>query len=602
MDKPLVSIGIPAYNRPDRLRMTLQYIRDQTYPSLEVIVSDDCSPNDGVAQVVKDAILSGQQIQFYRQPENIGATRNFEFVLMKATGKYFLWAEDEDSFEPAFVEKLAGCMESQPDLVACTCDVNAVDMYDHLIWTTQLDTVRPTANWNEARKLFFRYPTSNIYFFILGMFRTDILKKSNIHYLSGWKGYGTYSEVPFLAQIAVLGRMAAIPETLKSYRHNPDSIYHAEIRSISWFDMFMLRLVIRFRLCKIAVMSDFPVLVRVSLLNCIFESLMKETVFNSMFVSFMGAVKKVDVIGNLRNLLGRAKRKGFIKNIIKSILRRIFGLEVHWIKHMPPGGIVKLIADNANLIADNARLEAEHVDLKQQKAELISALDDLQSIFTKFRKMAELQLVTSLQKFEIDLILDVGANIGQFGKEMRQCGYVGRIVSFEPLSQAHDVLLQSSEGDPMWDVCSRCALGDHNGDVEINIAGNSQSSSILPMLEAHRSAAPESKYQGKEITPVKMLDSLAGQYLKDARAPFLKIDTQGFEWQVLNGARETLPHIKGVLVELSLVPLYGGQHLWHEVIDRLEAEGFILWAFNPVFSDQAMGRTLQVDGVFFRKT
>ena len=146
----------------------------------------------------------------------------------------------------------------------------------------------------------------------------------------------------------------------------------------------------------------------------------------------------------------------------------------------------------------------------------------------------------------------------------------------------------------------RCALGDHDGEVEINIAGNSESSSVLPMLESHRSAAPQSAYQGKEMVQVKTLDAVAGQYLKDARTAFLKIDTQGFEWHVLDGARETLPHIKGILVELSLVPLYEGQHLWQDVIARLETAGFTLWAFKPVFSDQASGRTLQVDGVFFR--
>ena len=64
--------------------------------------------------------------------------------------------------------------------------------------------------------------------------------------------------------------------------------------------------------------------------------------------------------------------------------------------------------------------------------------------------------------------------------------------------------------DPLWDVYPRCAIGDHNGEVEINIAGNSESSSILPMLESHRSAAPDSAYQGKEIVPIKTLDDVAG--------------------------------------------------------------------------------------------
>ena len=210
------------------------------------------------------------------------------------------------------------------------------------------------------------------------------------------------------------------------------------------------------------------------------------------------------------------------------------------------------------------------------------------------------ELVTSMRKFDIDLILDVGANNGQFASWIRECGYMGKIVSFEPLSSAHAALRQTCERDPLWEAYPRCALGDHEGEVEINIAGNSESSSILPMLESHRNAAPDSAYLGKEIVSVKKLDDVAGQYLKDTRAPFLKIDTQGFEWQVLDGARDTLPHIKGILVELSLVPLYGGQHLWRDVIDRLEAEGFILWAFKPVFSDLSQGRTLQVDGIFYR--
>lgn len=244
----------------------------------------------------------------------------------------------------------------------------------------------------------------------------------------------------------------------------------------------------------------------------------------------------------------------FIKKIIKDMLRNMLGLDVSWAK--PP-------------LPSIAQLEAK-------------------------------QIVFSLRKFKIDLVLDVGANTGQFASEIRQGGYAGRIVSFEPLTKAHAELQQTGAGDPLWDVYPRSALGDHVGEVEINIAGNSQSSSILPMLESHRSAAPESAYQGKEIVPIKTLDAVAGQYLKDARAAFLKIDTQGFEWQVLDGARETLPHIKGILVELSLVPLYEGQHLWREVIDRLEAEGFTLWGFKPGFTDQASGQSLQVDGVFYR--
>jgi FkbM family methyltransferase len=209
-------------------------------------------------------------------------------------------------------------------------------------------------------------------------------------------------------------------------------------------------------------------------------------------------------------------------------------------------------------------------------------------------------LNNSFKKFGIDLVLDVGANRGQFVLDIRSGGYRGQVVSFEPLSDAHSKLLEASTDDSAWEVYTRCALGDHNGETEINIAGNSLSSSILPMLDAHRTAAPESIYVGREIVQVKTLDTVAAPYLQSASAPFLKIDTQGYESQVLDGAGVTLPLVKGVLVELSLLPLYEGHLLWVDMIERLEAAGFVLWAFDPVFSDPRDGRTLQIDGVFYR--
>src|ERR1017187_3332002 len=245
---------------------------------------------------------------------------------------------------------------------------------------------------------------------------------------------------------------------------------------------------------------------------------------------------------------------GSIKELFKSFLRNALGVDVRWVRNIPPTGI----------------------------------------------QLTSLQIASSLREFNIDLVLDVGANTGQFASELRHWGYIGKIVSFEPLTTAHSALSLACADDAKWDAYPRCALGDHIGEVEINIAGNSESSSILPMLESHRSASPESEYKGKEIVPIKTLDAVAEPYLKEARAVFLKIDTQGFEWQVLDGARNILPHIKGVMVELSLLPLYDGQRLWREVTERLEAEGFILWTLKPAFTDQVSGRTFQVDGIFFR--
>lgn len=210
------------------------------------------------------------------------------------------------------------------------------------------------------------------------------------------------------------------------------------------------------------------------------------------------------------------------------------------------------------------------------------------------------QLLSTLRHINANLVFDVGANIGQFAQELRSVGYAGEIVSFEPLTSAHCVLSRTSEFDEHWSVHDRAAVGDHDGEVEINVSGNSVSSSILPMLDAHTSAAVGSAYVAKELTHILRLDSVAHQYLKPDSRCFIKIDTQGFEWQVLDGAAETMKKAHGVLVELSLVLLYEGQRLWLDVIDRLSSDGFTLWAIQRGFTDPGNGRSLQVNAIFVR--
>ena len=210
------------------------------------------------------------------------------------------------------------------------------------------------------------------------------------------------------------------------------------------------------------------------------------------------------------------------------------------------------------------------------------------------------QLVRALNHFHVDLVLDVGANVGQFASGLRELGYGGNIVSFEPLADAHVRLVSATARDARWQAHSRCAVGDRDGEIQINVAGNSVSSSILPMLESHRRAAKESAFVGTELVPLAKIDTIAPQYLGMARQTFLKIDTQGFEWQVLDGARETLPRVRGVSCELSVVPLYEGHRLWLEVMQRLEGEGFTLWSIQNAFANPPDGRALQVDAVFFR--
>jgi len=211
------------------------------------------------------------------------------------------------------------------------------------------------------------------------------------------------------------------------------------------------------------------------------------------------------------------------------------------------------------------------------------------------------QIIFALRNFNIDLICDIGANEGQFALEIRNAGYTGKIVSFEPLTSAHKKLQNANRGDPLWDIYPQCALGDMDTQIEINISANSASSSILPILKTCTLAAPASVYTSKETVPCHKLDSVISPYLSKATNTLLKIDTQGYEWQVLDGAKMSLPQIKGILIELTFIPLYEGQRLFMDFYNRLQNEGFLLWALQPIFNDPNNGRTLQMDGLFFRQ-
>lgn len=166
-----------------------------------------------------------------------------------------------------------------------------------------------------------------------------------------------------------------------------------------------------------------------------------------------------------------------------------------------------------------------------------------------------------LETFAIDTVLDVGANTGQFARQLRHdLGFLGRILSFEPASQAFEALRVNSKGDPTWEVY-QWALGDIEGTGEINLSANTYSSSIFAMLPSHSKSAPDSKYIGKESITIRTVDCVFRELCGSARNVYLKIDTQGFEYQVLKGAEASLRSIETLQIEMSLVPLYQGSAL-----------------------------------------
>lgn len=203
-----------------------------------------------------------------------------------------------------------------------------------------------------------------------------------------------------------------------------------------------------------------------------------------------------------------------------------------------------------------------------------------------------------LDYHQINLVLDVGANKGQYYNFLRTVGYSGKIISFEPLSEAHSYLEKISKKDPLWEIAPRTAIGNEEGEISINIAGNSASSSLLPMLDRHRNAAPESAYIGSETVKITRLDSICPSYINQDSQIFLKIDVQGYEQKVLEGAKGILSQVKGIQLEVSFVPLYEGELLFRDMLNYMDHLGYSLAYLNPGLFDSNTVQLLQADAIF----
>ena len=197
----------------------------------------------------------------------------------------------------------------------------------------------------------------------------------------------------------------------------------------------------------------------------------------------------------------------------------------------------------------------------------------------------------------VDVVLDVGANAGEYAAALRRGGYRNRIVSLEPLPQVFRYLEKRAAGDPGWD-CLPYAAGDVDRRMIMQLAENIVSSSLAPILEQHVAVAPDSATKGTAEVPVRRIDSL-DELLRPGERVALKLDVQGYEAQALEGCEGIMDRVVVAEVELSTAPLYEGQALAHEVMARLYEHGFELVNIQRGLLGPT-GRVLQFDGLFLR--
>ena len=122
----------------------------------------------------------------------------------------------------------------------------------------------------------------------------------------------------------------------------------------------------------------------------------------------------------------------------------------------------------------------------------------------------------------------------------------------------------------------------------------------MKIKKEHIDNAPDSEVVNQQSIQVKKLEDVLLEFDLNDKVLFLKIDTQGYEFEVLKGAEKVLNQFQGILVEVSLIELYEGQKSWLEVVNFIQSHGFKLWSVDRGFSNKTNGQTLQLDLCFFR--
>lgn len=207
-----------------------------------------------------------------------------------------------------------------------------------------------------------------------------------------------------------------------------------------------------------------------------------------------------------------------------------------------------------------------------------------------------------LDQLDINLVLDVGAHWGEYATRLRQLGYPGRIVSFEPVEDSFRRLEKAAARDPHW-LVKRLALGEAEGTAIMNVAAGTDLASMLtPSRYAGERFGDRVAAQYQESVAMARLGSVLPECTTGIAEPriLLKLDTQGYDLPILSGAVDVLDRILALQTELAVKPIYEGIPSLPAALKTLESLNFELTGFFPVCRDRDGLRLVEVDSVFRR--
>ena len=208
-------------------------------------------------------------------------------------------------------------------------------------------------------------------------------------------------------------------------------------------------------------------------------------------------------------------------------------------------------------------------------------------------------LADVLERLGVEIVIDVGANYGQYRALLRQIGFTGRIVSFEPVARPFQHCAALAADDPGWSV-HRLAIGRRAQRRRIKVGSSEDFSSFLGLSRYGRDTFDELSLDRTERVHVRTLDSVWGELIGgEAQRVFLKTDTQGWDLQVYRGASRHLSRVIGTQCEVAVQRLYRRMPGYRRTLAFLERRGFALTGLYPVWRDAAL-RVGEFDCVMVR--
>lgn len=204
------------------------------------------------------------------------------------------------------------------------------------------------------------------------------------------------------------------------------------------------------------------------------------------------------------------------------------------------------------------------------------------------------QIRSVIERSDIDLVIDAGANEGQFARSLRSF-YAGQILSFEPVTFAFDKLAEAASADPKWHVY-KLALGSRDCTQTINVSDRTLFSSLLKSNDyCAQRFGDRAKGKHKEVIRICRLDGLLEEIVPDigSKRVFLKMDTQGYDLEVFKGLGQRLERVTALQSEVSLISIYEGMPHWTDSISLYERTGFGVVGMFPVNRDS--GRVIEYD-------